>query len=30
MVKPIAEIRKPEIVQAAIKVIGKHGLPTVT
>lgn len=30
MVKPIAEIRKPEIVQAAIKVIGKHGLPVVT
>lgn len=30
MVKPIAEIRKPEIVQAAIKVIGDRGLPVVT
>jgi AcrR family transcriptional regulator len=27
MVKPIAEIRKPEIVQAAIAAIGRSGLP---
>jgi len=30
MVKPISEIRKPEIVQAAIRVIGKFGLPVVS
>ncbi|PIL18726.1 hypothetical protein P775_19330 [Puniceibacterium antarcticum] len=28
MVKPIADIRRPAIVQAAIRTIGKHGLPT--
>lgn len=27
MVKPISEIRRPEIVQAAIRMIGKQGLP---
>lgn len=27
MVKPISDIRRPAIVQAAIKTIGKHGLP---
>ncbi len=30
MVKPIAEIRKPEIVQAAIRTIGKYGLPMIS
>ncbi|MFN3823412.1 MAG: TetR/AcrR family transcriptional regulator [Pseudorhodobacter sp.] len=30
MVKPISEIRKPEIVQAAIRMIGKYGLPVVS
>ncbi|MFZ5963705.1 TetR/AcrR family transcriptional regulator [Thalassococcus sp. BH17M4-6] len=28
MVTPISEVRKPAIVQAAIKTIGQHGLPT--
>lgn len=27
MVKPIAEIRRPEIVQAVLRAINKHGLP---
>lgn len=30
MVKPISEIRKPEIVQAAIRMIGKFGLPVIS